>query len=1065
MFEIDTKWLKRRTMMQLSNKGNSKKKLIIFPGILFPLILCLFLTRALAGDFLGAEKVVSQINQAIVSERPLPVDSGKEAAKELRQDIESFKTMRAKLSADEAAQQWLNLYDRFWMLPPEVTMKTAPYEYRPISPENEDLPTINYLVSAIPQPEAWESLKKGVLARSISNPGFQESLLRLMVFYLSQDQSNLDKSFSEIEALAKFDGSNYKKLLRYLRADRRWQADRKDDESAAERFDAYLQSLYIERPEGRRTILVPDLVFWVGEKEAEKIILKAIAIPGVSLKIPSGDKTLALAKRLVKEHASDLIEPQWGLVTRLDDIELYETMASRFPEKVEKGEEPPDVFQVTDRDDQYRYRHDETEGDRSLARIYYIFGLIAKRRVEEAIGEAKRMEAESFDAGYFKDTWQSFEKMRYSKELMQFCTGLLMARPAFPLWNSCGLIAASDQESQTLITIITNAADKTDLSLDLRLKIREKQVELLLAMDRVEDAVTLLGETVKIDIQKETPPIQLAAAQVKFKLLSRMCKLGKLLGRPELIRESEELYLANLQEFGQRMSPNFWGDHFLDSSTDTMIEAHLDRGEYAQAEKILVEAMQSFLKTLEFAGLPFKRDLVISGGMLAEYLSRLVEIYDRAGRYEEVLILMEETPWWGAVDFIDLSDDHKELSPIVARALHHAGRDPEAVNILKGHLYGYPEDDAAYQALIAITGPSLIPWLDELYRRDRFEERPLIWKAELLRQQGKLEEAEATVRQALKVDPTDGEQEAGDRVRAYAVLAEILKARGKEEDAAFFGRVVESVRTAEKGDEFTEAGLIQRSLSLYEEAAESFVDAYCVQWRLAERLSAMGNLEEARKHYEIAFERMPEQFGQVASFCFGCEGVFTHRQSRNIAEQVLTRFSFSLPQKPQVQFLMGQLRESQGRKNEAYRHFRKAIKLDPEYLDAWEEAYRLRSDVFLTQAEIDEIALSILRLDPMNRHGCVVPGEISDLKGLWSIYEESGRNNIVIPNSLLPLTASKENLDTMFKNLGEGEWFYLTRAKRYQERRRVPEVGDAVTENQFIHELLNFATSNGFQED
>jgi tetratricopeptide (TPR) repeat protein len=1051
--------------MQLSNKTKLKKKLINFLGVLFLVFFCFFLNRAMAGDFLGAEKVISQISHAIASEGPLPVDFAKEAAKKLKQDIEGFKTMRAKLPPDEAAQQWLTFYDRFWMLSPEVTIKAAQYEYRPIGSEYEDIPTINYLVSAIPPPEAWESLKKEVLARSISNTSFQEALLRLMVFYLNHDRTNLDKSISELEAMAKFDGSNYKNLIRYLRSDRRWEADRKNDESVAERFDAYLQSFRVERPEGRRTILVPDLVFLAGEKEAEKIILKAIAIPGISLKVPSGEKTLALAKRLLKEHVSDLIEPQWSLVTGLDDVELYEAMAKLFPEEAEKGEEPPDVFQETDRYDQYRYHTDGTERDRSLARIYYIFGLIAKKRVEEAIEEAKRMEAESFDTGYFKDTWQSFEKMRYSKELMQFCTGLLMERPEFPLWNSCGLIAATTQESQTLITIIATAAEKTNLSLDLRLKIREKQVELLLAMDRVEDAITLLGETVKIDVQKETSPIQVAAAQVKFKLLSRMCKLGKLLGRPELIRESEEIYLANLKAFGQQMNPSLWGDRFLDSSTDTMIEAHLDRGEYAHAEKILVEAIQSFLMTPELVGLPFRRDLVISGGMLAEFFSRLVKIYDRAGRYGDVLTLMDNTPWWGAVDFIDLADDHKELSPIVARALHHAGRDSEAVNILKGHLYGYPEDDAAYQALIDITGPSLIPWLDELYRRDRFEERPLIWKADLLRQQGKLEEAEVTIRQALKVDPTDGEQEAGDRVRAYAVLAEILKDRGKEKDAAFFGQVVASVRTAEVGDEFTEAGLIQRSLSLYEEAAESFVDAYCVQWRLAERLSAMGNLEEARKHYEIAFERMPEQFGQVASFCFGCEGVFTHRQSRNVAEQVLTRLSFSLPQKPQIQFLLGELRESQGRKKEAYRYFRKAIELDPEYLDAWEEAYRLRSDVFLTQAEIDEIALNMLRLDPMNRHGCVVPEEITDLKGLWSIYEESRRNNIVIPHSLLPLTASKENLDTMFKKFGEGEWFYLMRVKKYQERRRIPEMGDAVAKNQFIRKLLNFATSNGYQED
>lgn len=1050
--------------MQFCNKHKLNKKLSIFLGMLLPVFLGPCLNKAMARDFLGAEKVISQINQAIASEGLPSIDPGKEAAKQLKRNIESFKSIRATVPADEATDQWLKLYDRFWMLPPEVSIKAAWHEYGPISPEGEEMPTLSYLVSAVPPPGAWGSLKGRVLARSTSNTSFQEVLLRLLVFYLSHDRTNLDKGLSDLKAMVKLGGSKYKGLLGYLRADRHWQAAGKDNESVAEKFDAYLQSLHVERPEGRMTILIPDLVSLIGEKGAEKLILKAIAIPGLSLRIPSGGKTLTLAKRLVREHVGDLIEPQWGLVTGLDDTELYEVMAKRFPDKPKEGEGPPDIFRGGDRYDQYRYRSYEEETDRIGARINCVFGLIAQKRVKEAIELAKRMESECFDAKYFKETWQSFEKMRYSEELIQFCTGLLADRPEFSLWGSCGLVAASTKEAQTLIALVTAAAEKTNLSLDLRLKIREKQVELLLAMDRVEDAVTLLRETVKADVQKETPPTQLAAAQVQFRLLSRMCRLGVLLGRSELIRESEEVYLTNLRDFGQWMKAS-WEGRFLDSSMNTIIEAYLGRGEHAQAEKIVLEAMQSFLKAPELAGTSLRRDFAVATGVLAAYLSRLAEIYDRAGRYGDVLILMEKTPWWGAIDFIDLADNHKELLPIVARALHRAGRDPEAIAILKGHLYGYPEHDAAYQVLIDITGPSLIPWLDELYKRDRFEERPLIWKADLLRQQGRLEEAEAVVRQALKVDPTDGEQKAGDRVRAYAVLAEILKIKGKEDDAAFFRRVVASVRTAEKGDEFTEAGLIQRSLSLYEEAANSFVDAYCVQWRLAERLSAMGNLEEARKHYEIAFERMPEQFGQVASFCFGCEGVFTHEQSRSVAEQVLTRLSSSISQKPQVQFLLGQLRGSQGRKDEAYRHFRKAIEMDPEYLDAWKEAYKLRSDVFLTQAEIDGIAINMLRLDPMNRHSHVDPGEISDLKGLWSIYEESGKHNIVIPHSLLPLIASKANLDTLIKKFGEGEGYYFMRQKEYQERRRIPEVGDAVARNQFIDGLLKFATSASFQAE
>jgi tetratricopeptide (TPR) repeat protein len=1044
--------------MQSHIEPKSIKKLCIILGILSLVGFFPDLTRAMADDFLGAEEVISRIRQGAGSDGPQIADPGKEAAESLMGDLESFKSTRAKLPADEAVDRWLKLYDRFWMLPPTLLMKAT--EFNPLRSEGKDKLTMGYLVAAMPPPSTWDRLKERVLARPTSDTSPQEAVLRLLVYYLSQDRTNLDKSLSELKASATLSGNRSKYLLLHLRADVQRQAAGKGKETIVEAFDAYLRSLQAERPEGRMTIQVPDLVSLSGEKRTEELILRAIAIPGISLRVPSGGKTLTLAKRLVREHVGDLIEPQWELVTGVEDTELYEVMAKRFPDKSKNGQEPPDVFQTRD---MYRYRPDREDTDRRRARINYILGLIAQTRVKEATEQAKRMETEDFESSDFEKTWQSFEKMRYAPELFQFCKDLLTERPEFPLWNRCGIVASSTKESQTLITIVAAAAEKPNLSLDSRLGIRERQVEVLLAMDRVEEAVTLLREMVKVDARQEPPQTQLSVARVKFKLLSRMCRLGKLLGRKELIRESEEIYLAHLREFGQQMKYTFLEAEArdTDSPMDTMIEAFLERGEYAQAEKIVMAAIQSSLKAPELAVLPVERDNAIASGMLSGFFSRLADIYDRAGRYGDVLTLMEKAPWWGATDLVDLADKYKELPPIVAKALHQAGRDPEALSILKGHLYGHPEDDAAYRILTDMTGPSIMSWLDELYTRDRFEERPLIWKAELLRQQGKLEEAEATVRQALKVDPTDGEQKAGDRARAYAVLAKILKAKGKAEDAAFFEGVVSSVRIAEKGDEFTKAGLIQRSLTLYEEAAKAFVDAYCVQWRLAERLSAMGNMGEAGKHYEIAFERMPEQFGQVASFCFGCEGVFTHEQSRGVAEQVLTRLSITSPQKPQVQFLLGQLREAQGRKAEAYRHFRKAVELDPNYLDAWKEAYRLRSDVFLIQAEMDEIALHMLRLDPMNRHASVSPGEITDLRGLWFIYEESGKSNVTVPTHLLTLTSSKENLEMLMKRLGWSENFLVGGQDSYKERRSIPEAGDAVAKNHFVQQLVRFATMTG----
>jgi tetratricopeptide (TPR) repeat protein len=269
---------------------------------------------------------------------------------------------------------------------------------------------------------------------------------------------------------------------------------------------------------------------------------------------------------------------------------------------------------------------------------------------------------------------------------------------------------------------------------------------------------------------------------------------------------------------------------------------------------------------------------------------------------------------------------------------------------------------------------------------------------------------------------------------------------------------------AEKGDKLTAAGLLKRSLGVYEQASAQFADAYCVQWRLAERLASIGDLAGAKKHYEIAFERMPEQFGQVAHFCFGCEGVFTHQQSVSVAEEVLTRVAKVSPNKPQVHYLLGQLREAQGRKADAFAHFRRAADIDPEYLDAWKAVYDLRNDVFLGQTEMDGIALRMVRLDPLNRHSHLDHGEITDVKALWTIYENLGAERQVRPKHLFTLSASKQQLEEMGRKFGaEAEQLMEMKRAMMGKLADVPEPGDAIIKNQFVRKLLQTTGEYGME--
>ena len=59
--------------------------------------------------------------------------------------------------------------------------------------------------------------------------------------------------------------------------------------------------------------------------------------------------------------------------------------------------------------------------------------------------------------------------------------------------------------------------------------------------------------------------------------------------------------------------------------------------------------------------------------------------------------------------------------------------------------------------------------LDELFSRDRFEERPLIWKAKILLEQKKLDDAQRTIEQAIAIDPSDGEQGKGSRMCVFGL--------------------------------------------------------------------------------------------------------------------------------------------------------------------------------------------------------------------------------------------------------------------------------------------------------
>jgi len=219
---------------------------------------------------------------------------------------------------------------------------------------------------------------------------------------------------------------------------------------------------------------------------------------------------------------------------------------------------------------------------------------------------------------------------------------------------------------------------------------------------------------------------------------------------------------------------------------------------------------------------------------------------------------------------------------------------------------------------------------------------------------------------------------------------------------------------------------------MYQDSLKHFADAYCIQSRLAVQLTELGQHELAALHYEKAFELMPDSFGRVESHCFGCESTFAATQAQGVAERVFIKLAAKNPAKPQIHYLLGYLRQQQGRGTEALPHFRRALELDPDYLNAWNHVEELGQEHRLPVAERDNVALNILRLDPLGRHASANLETVSDLRRLWSAVEKASKFQVQPATALLPLPASreaveKEERETKNQSHREGGYYYSSR--------------------------------------
>ena len=937
-----------------------------------------------AQDLIGAEEVIAQISGQ--PEKKSPDVQGKasdpmpDSVQAVRADLNYYREARFSLTPNAAAEQWLALVQRLTRLGmPRSWEARVPGSVSPFQD----------LVAVLPPSAGWPHLQRLIEQERPKRASEEISLLTLQwfVYTLRGNAAAKREVYARLEEmLTDLDDMGPNLLAALNRLTEQMIADTDDPEFIKTLLALQLQRTLLEFEKQKASgnnktiapLTIPDLVPMIGEAEAEVYLKKLLTTyPGEISFRYHGDRTMALARRVAQENIEKLAAAQWSITESYDASDLYEAMIARFGQS----------------GGGYKYLQ---------AAGFQTARLILAGKVEEALSSLDR--SPNSNGSSLPTLFLPYaQKVGKLDLVIQRLHETLQQNPKLSLWDdyfNATLLAKKPEES---IALMKEVLARKSLSGEEAKYLRDALTKAVVAIGKLDEGMAALQKLAKDSLL--TPPIESPAQQPTTLTIAR---IGYLMKRPEWEKEGIALAFQELEAFKKTNSPDGAPAlRFANSLATTLIEG----GQPTKAEQVLKD-------TLRWVEQKYPNTASSRAEHVNTSLAALVGIYSEAGRAPDVVTLLDRAPWWGATDLSQImsqSVPRASLQPdyladAAARALEDVGQKDAAMLITEAQLTEKPGDDRAYEQLLRSSGAGALPLLDRLAAQYRFEERPLIWKAQILLKEGKLTEAEESVRAAIAIDPSDGEQGPGDRMRAYAILADIREARGDAKEAEFFRNVIKAIRLSEEADQLYKIGLIGPAMTMYEDSLKMFADAYCIQSRLALRMNEQGRWKEAEEHYRKAYELMPDSFGRIESHCFGCEGAFAGEKPQGVADKVFTRLAEEKPDSPRVQYLLGYLRESQKRPEEALRAYQRAVALDPDYLNAWKKMASLRTKLLLTSDERNAIALNLARLDPYSRDSALPLQGVTDLAALWTILSEADKRYTPTPSELYPLNAAAKAL-------------------------------------------------------
>lgn len=534
--------------------------------------------------------------------------------------------------------------------------------------------------------------------------------------------------------------------------------------------------------------------------------------------------------------------------------------------------------------------------------------------------------------------------------------------------------------------------------------------EKALAENKVEQGIALLLSAV----EKANSPSD------KAELYSTMMRLGKVLERQSLIAVGSLGLLdslhADIQDDGRFSSYNY--SDLFDSA------ARMKKWDYIISE---FENLDAAAKTKQ------KKDqddeLRSSEQIYSNYLAALLktesfekftqEIEQSKIDWEEMTyddfysLLATEIPGHAPLGilYLDFLKENNKEAPVQDYALHLLARNAGK--------------DAFYEYLLKLDKAKAKTFFAKLHQYDPFEERPLIWLAEIARRDGDLKTAKETIDRAIALDPSDGDHGKDTRMFCYEILARVYSDMGKDNEATKYRSIVDSIRQGEAADDFLYAGLIKEATDRYKKALRQFSDAYCLQSRLAMTLAKSGKFKEAAIHFEKAFELMPVSFGPRESHCFGCEGLFNDPRVIEIALPLLKEFQKKNPDNPRVPYLLGLVLSEKGEKDQAAIAYQKAFELDPTYYNAASKLLDIIKADPAKHHQAEELMAQIFEIAPYSQKPSYI-ADAGDLHAFWDKTENFPPSPLDLPANPIKVALPENDTEKQqYKKSSDMRYMYF----------------------------------------